>query len=118
MRLLNHACRCYSDGVLFDATPPNTSAATLASQLAVTRNVQRVAHTVSAEVLGIVDPETGIRQYMAALGLPGAAPDSLYAFRDAGTTMGIVSFGGLSLDDGEVGVWRDAGRTDYSFATS
>lgn len=99
---------CYSNGVLYDDTPPNVSLATLVSHLARERRprlergtrqrahidgsravsrsrhrriarsdralagtpnlVQRVSHLVHAEARGIADPESGVRQYYAAVG--------------------------------------------------
>ena len=89
--------KCYSDGVFYDDTPPDTTNATLLSHLALNEyNLQRVAHLVHAEVLGIVDPETGVRQYYAAIG-----PLETATFRSIGTSEGVMLIGALDMADGE-----------------
>ena len=95
---------CFSNGVMYDHTPPNVSLATLVSRLSLTgaTNVQRVAHLVRAEVHGVFDPESGVRQYYAAVGDVGGAPEAHAIFRSIGTSEGEMLIGGLTLRDGEV----------------
>ena len=96
---------CYSDGVFYDNTPPVVASATLISLLAVNAwNVQNVAHLVHAEVRGIFDPESGIRQYDAAVGEPGGDPEAYAAFRFIGTSEGEMLMGGLQMPEGAVQV--------------
>ena len=92
---------CYSNGVMYDNTPPNVTAATLTSRLALTTNlIQRVSHLVHAEVRGIYDPESGVRQYYAAVGTPQDGPEYFTEFRSIGTSEGEILMGGIAMADG------------------
>ena len=93
---------CTSDGFTFDATPPDLSRAVLRSLLAVNdRNMQRVVDGIHAEIRGAEDPESGIYQYWAALGVVGDV-ESLAPFLFAGNSEGEILLGGLSLPQGQV----------------
>ena len=101
---------CTSNGVYFDATPPNMSLATMSSHLAVTgplpehtadRNVQSISHMILGDVLGIFDPETDVKQYYAAVGR-GSLPESILPFQYVGSGGGEVLLGGLVLPEGKV----------------
>ena len=115
---LGNERRCYSDGVLYDHTPPNTSLATLASALvpepgsrgprglatafghvAAAYCMQHVRHLVHATVEGVFDAESGVRQYYAAVGTPDV-PQAHAPFRSIGTSEGEMLVGGLNLPDG------------------
>lgn len=96
---------CYSDGVLFDATAPNVTNASLSSSLAYAYTdgipVQRVTHLVQVQVQGIVDPESGIREYFAALSLPfyGSDAESYVPYRSLGSDTSVL-IGAIALEDG------------------
>ena len=99
-RLLN-ARYCFSDGQLYDDTPPNVTLATLVSHLSLTSsNVQKVVHMVHAEVEGIFDDESGVRQYYASVGVPGE-PEAYAELRSIGTSQGEVVIGGMEMAEGE-----------------
>ena len=49
------------------------------------------------------DPESGIRQYLAAAGTTNS-PEQYAAFRPTGATAGEVLLGGIALPDGEIAV--------------
>ena len=97
---------CYSNGVLYDNTPPNVSLAVVTSHKAMTherpraRNVQGIAHLVHAEVRGIFDPESGVRQYYAAVGVRGDS-EAHAIFRSIGASEGEMLIGGMDIPDGE-----------------
>lgn len=99
---------CTSDGMVFDATPPNVSLATISNLLAAPRyfsyGVQRADHTVHFVVAGIFDPESLLRQMYAAVSTtPGVTPP-FEEFYPIGTTEGEALIGGLHMEDGEVDV--------------
>lgn len=96
---------CFSNGVRFDASPPNVSLASLTSHLATApNNVQRVSHMVHAEVRGVFDDESGVRHYLAAVGAPGGNGEEHAAFRSIGASEGELVIGGLNMADGNVTV--------------
>ena len=98
---LGNEQKCYSNGVLYDDTPPNTTLAFLASHLGKNeRNIQKIAHLVHAEVRGIFDSESGVRQYFAAIGSSATEVEDIAVFRSIGTSEGKVLIGGLSIPDG------------------
>lgn len=101
--LLHNEQKCLSNGVLFDATPPDTTFATLRSFLSLTGdNVQKYPHIVHAEVTGIFDSESGVAQYYAAIGLNTSSPEAIAEFRSIGTSEGEMIIGGLTMPEGGV----------------
>jgi hypothetical protein len=108
---LGNERKCYSDGALYDDTPPDMSQATMDSFLAYDYEynkgwphrglVQRITHLVHGEILGVVDPESDIRQYYGSIGL-GSDIELYASMRSLGTSEGEVLMGGLSLPDGLV----------------
>lgn len=102
---LGNERKCYSDGFVFDATPPNTSLARLESALVMDPNwpgMQTVNHLIQASIEGIFDPETGIREYFVGAGTGPDGLDSIVPFISAGTSDGDVLLGGLELPDGDM----------------
>ena len=91
---------CYSNGVFYDETPPIVVNATLTSRLSINEiNVQKYVHTVNADVNGIYDPESGVRQYFAAIG-SADDPTAIAEFRSVGFSLGEILIGGLEMPEG------------------
>ena len=100
---LGHTRICLSNGVQFDATPPDLSGVVLTNRLGIARNVQRATHMIYVSLTGAVDPESGISQVFAAVGTAEDGVESLAAFRFVGMTgaSGLI-VGGLALPDGDI----------------
>ena len=96
---LQNERKCLTNGVLFDATPPNMTLARLNNPLAFENGEQRIAHLIQVKVEGIVDPESGVREYLASLGTL-EKPQGVLAFLSVGTYEGSVLMGGLLMEDG------------------
>ena len=115
---LGNARICYSDGVTLDATPPNTTLTRIKSLLAYDAEgsggeggssgepnrtnvpIQSQPSLIHLQASGFADPESGIRQYLAAAGT--ATDSELYsAFRPTGATAGEILLGGIALPDGK-----------------
>ena len=98
---LRNERKCYSNGVLYDETPPITVNATLESKLSLNElNVQRYTHMINADVNGIYDPESGVRQYFVAVG-SATDPSSVADFQSVGASLGEIVLGGLEMPQGE-----------------
>ena len=93
---LGNERKCYSDGFIFDATPPDTSLARLDSALVMDPNwpgMQTVNHLIQATIEGIFDPETGVREYFVAAGTGVGIleKDNIVPFISAGTSDGVLA---------------------------
>ena len=102
---LGNEQECFSDGVLYDATPCDMSHALVESLLATYPHstglhVQKVQHLLHGAVHGITDPESGVRQYFVAVGPSISDPEGYASFRSIGMA-GEFLVGGLSMADGD-----------------
>ena len=109
--LLGNARLCWSDGIIFDETPPNVTHAELHSMLGTQAGesqtlahsyagaMQSVKHLVHLSISGIFDLESKLTKLMVAVGTDDDA-EAYAAFRSAGSSQGQLLVGGLNLPEG------------------